>query len=367
MGMQIGIDGRKIPGAKTKGPVGVLEEAKSLGMEGVFFRTILDVSPQLDRSVIREVRQRADELGLYLEAGLGKVNPYANPETPEVRAAGDGDTLLGFRRMMEVCAEFGIHELWVSTAGAKPYKGRFGTDRFRTDVSWEEQLEATRRFMLKLKPFARDLGIHLNLETHEEITTFELLRLIEAVGEDTVGIVFDTANVLMRGEHPVMAAQRIAPYVRQTHLKDAYVELVDGGAYHRSLPCGTGLIDFTAIIEELHRHRPDLHLTFENDSPRSEWGIVPGEPHLIELYNREWIGGHPDLTREEFAAYFELIHDYSQRIRRDEVKGWRQINEEDFEFDEAVQWIESSRQHIDAICRKKGFRPEGATGAFTAG
>lgn len=81
--------------------------------------------------------------------------------------------------MMEACAEFDIRELWISTAGAKPYKGKFGTDRFRTDVSWEEQLEATRRFLLKLKPIAQDLGIHLNLETHEEITTFEILRSLK--------------------------------------------------------------------------------------------------------------------------------------------------------------------------------------------
>lgn len=353
--MRIGIDGRKVPEANRRGPVGTLNHAKSLGMEGVFFRTILDVSPDLDRAVIRDVRQRADELGLYLEAGLGKVNPYALPETPEVRAIGDGDTLLGFRRMMEACAEFGITELWISTAGAKPFRGRFGTDRFRTDVSWEDQLEATRRFMLKLKPIALDLGIHLNLETHEEITTFEILRLIEAVGDDVVGVVFDTANVLIRGEHPVMAAKRIAPYVRQTHLKDAYAELTDGGVYQRSLMCGAGLIDFSAILAELNTYNPHLNLTFECDPSRSEIGAIPGEPHFIELYNPSWIEKHPDLTREEFAAYFELVRGYTERIRAGEVKTWQQRNAEPFEYAEAVEWIESSRRHIDGICRKLGI------------
>ncbi|AJY74746.1 sugar phosphate isomerase/epimerase family protein [Paenibacillus beijingensis] len=356
--MRIGIDGRKIPEAKLRGPVGTLEHAKSLGMEGVFFRTILDVSPGLDRGVIREVRQHADELGLYLEAGLGKVNPYALPETPEVRAAGGGDTLLGFRRMMEACAEFGINELWISTAGAKPFRGRFATDRFRTDVTWEDQLEATRRFMLQLKPIALELGIHLNLETHEEITTFEILRLIEAVGDDVVGVVFDTANVLIRGEHPIMAAKRIAPYVRQTHLKDAYAELTDGGVYQKAVMCGAGLIDFPAVLAELNKFNPGLNLTFECDSPRLEWGIVPGEPHFIELYNPLWIEKHPDLTREEFAAYFELVRGYTERIRAGEVKTWQQYNAEPFEYAESIQWIESSRRHIDRICRELGIARE---------
>lgn len=353
--MRIGIDGRKIPEAKFRGPVGTLDHAKSLGMEGVFFRTILDVSPKLDKSVIREVRQRADELGLYLEAGLGKVNPYSLPETPEVREIGDGDTLLGFRRMMEACAEFDIRELWISTAGIKQqYRGRFTTDRFRTDVSWEEQLEATRRFMMRLKPIALDLGIHLNLETHEEITTFEILRLIESVGEDVVGIVFDTGNIHIRGEHPVYAAKRIAPYVRQTHLKDAYVELIEDGAYYQSRMLGEGLVDFTAVLNELNKYRPDLNLTIECDPPRL--GLVKGEPHFLEIYNPEWIAGHPDLSREEFAAYFELVRDYTERIRKGMVKPWQQHNSENFEYPEAIKCIESSRQHIETICQGLGIR-----------
>src|SRR5262245_53363998 len=99
----VGIDGRKMPGATGRGPVENLRYARELGMAGVFFRTVLDMAPDLDPGLLREVRACADELGLYLEAGLGKVNPYAMPEAPELRAVGDGDTLLGFRRMIEAC------------------------------------------------------------------------------------------------------------------------------------------------------------------------------------------------------------------------------------------------------------------------
>lgn len=125
---------------------------------------------------------------------------------------GDGDTLLGFRRMMEACAAIGCRELWASTAMVKPmFAGRLAWDRFRTDVTWEEQLVAIERFLSRLASYARDLGIHINLETHEEITSFELVRLVEAVGPDVIGIVYDTANALHRVEHPVWTARRVAP------------------------------------------------------------------------------------------------------------------------------------------------------------
>ncbi|SFB50575.1 Sugar phosphate isomerase/epimerase [Cohnella sp. OV330] len=351
--MRIGIDARYMPAPEPLEALGKVEQAVSLGMEGLFFRTILDISPTLDRSVIGAVRQRADELGLYLEAGLGKVNPYANPETPELRAIGDGDTLLGFRRMMEASAEFGIRELWISTGGAKPYKGRFGTDRFRTDAPWEDQLEATRRFLLRLRPIALHLGLHLNLETHEEITTFEILRLIEAVGDDVLGIVHDTANVMMRGEHPVMAAKRVAPFVRQTHVKDAYVELTDGGAYQRSVGCGSGIIDFKAVLKELNRYRPALNLSFECNPARG--GRTPGTPHLIELYHPDWIAKHPDLTREEYAAYYELVRAYTERIRGGEAKSWQQMNEEPYEYEQAADTVRASRSYIDGLCGELGI------------
>ncbi len=162
MFMRIGVDGRKIPEAAKRGPLGSLDHARSFGMAGLFYRTVLDMSPRLDRGELRAIRQRADELGMYVETGLGKVNPYASPEAPELRQVGDGDIVLGFRRMMEACVDIGCRELWIATANYKTiYAGRWAYDRFRTDVTWAEQLEATQKFLLRLAPIARDLGTPL--------------------------------------------------------------------------------------------------------------------------------------------------------------------------------------------------------------
>jgi len=103
--MRIGVDGRKIPEAAKRGPLGSLDHARSFGMAGHFYRTVLDMSPRLDRGELSAIRQRADELGMYVETGLGKANPYASPEAPELQQVGDGDIVLGFRRMMEACPQ----------------------------------------------------------------------------------------------------------------------------------------------------------------------------------------------------------------------------------------------------------------------
>ncbi len=356
--MRIGVDGRKIPEAVKRGPVESFNHAHEMGLSGLFFRTVLDMTPTLDMGYLKEIRQRADELGMYLETGLGKVNPYATPEAPELRQIGDGDIVLGFRRMMEACAAIDCRELWVATANYKPaYTGRFAYDRFRTDVTWSEQLDATARFLKKLAPIARDLGIHLNLETHEEITSFELVRLVEEVGPDTTGIVFDTANVLQRGEHPVWSAKRVAPYVRQTHIKDALIAF-DGEVLNFQMrPCGEGVVDFGAILPILAAAKPDLNLSIENyesfsDRPRNPPRMI------IEIADPAWLAGHPDLSVEEYAAYIRMVRDYAGRVESGELRdfgahiAWAVEN---YHYDETVAYIKKSAAHVRGICEAQGL------------
>lgn len=357
--MKIGVDGRKIAEAAVRGPLGTLNHASELGMSGVFFRTVLDMSPTLDQGALHELRARADELGAYLETGLGKVNPYVTPETPELRKIGDGDIFLGFRRMMEACAAIDCRELWISTASFKSgFSGNFVYDRFRTDVTWPEQLRATEAFLHKLAPVARDLGIHMNLETHEEITTFEVVRLVEAVGPDVMGVVLDTLNPMQRGEHPVYAARRVAPYVRQTHMKDSFLALVEGGIVLQSRACGEGIIDFGAILQILAAHSPHLTLTLECNEPQPE--PRPTTPRVIGLFESEWVASHPDLSVEEYAALLALAQTCRQRIEDGQVVDWLPYTTAPFGYTEAVGEVRRSAAHLRTLCTRLNIPLEGA-------
>jgi sugar phosphate isomerase/epimerase len=344
--MRVGVDGRKIPQAKERGPLGSLDHAQELGMEGVFFRTVLDMSPTLDEGALREIRSRADALNLYLETGLGKVNPYCLPETPEVRAIGDGDTLLGFERMMRACQAIGCRELWVGTANIKPqYLGLYSYDRYRTDAPWADQLVATARFLQRLAPIARDLGIHLNVETHEEITSFEVVRLVEAVGPDVMGVTFDVGNVLQRGESPLAAARRVAPYVRQTHIKDAILAFAPDGAgvVCQFRPCGEGGVDFDAILPLLAAHSPNLHLSIENIN-------APGPGHVvIPVFDATWQASHPDLTVAELAEFVELAVEGDRRIAAGEWLDVATYDARPFGFAEEVDYIRTSADHLRQV------------------
>jgi sugar phosphate isomerase/epimerase len=361
--VKLGIDWQKLPEAAERGPIASLDHVRDLGLDGLFFPTLLDMSPALDRGILRAIRAKADELGLYLETGLGKINPYCSAEEPALRAAGDGDILRGLVRLVEAAAEIGCHELWISPGNFKSqYAGRLANDRFRTDIDWADQLAGLEKVMLRLAPALRAHGSHMNMETHDEITSFEILRLIEAVGEDCVGAVLDTANGLQRGEHPVWVARRLAPFVRQTHIKDAYVARAPGGLDFQGRPCGDGIVDFAEILRILAAANPNLNLSLETsascaDRPRSK---VPRQ--CIEIDDPVWRAAHPDLTAAELDAFMAMVDAYATRLASDEVEDWASYERRNFgypsydlqpfRYAEAVAFIEKSAGHIRSVARQ---------------
>jgi sugar phosphate isomerase/epimerase len=263
-------------------------------LDGVFFKSILDLSPTLDARELADVRARADELGLYLEVGLGRVNPYNTPESPEIRQLGEGDYARGFARMIAASASIGCTQL---PAG------------FRTDAPWQDQLIATERFLRQLVPVLAAHGCRINVETHEEITSFEVVRLVERIGPEVLGITFDTGNVLARCEDPVAAAQRVAPYVHLTHIKDAILYAVEGGLARQPRACGEGIIEWGAILPILFQFAPHLHLSIEDHR-----GYM-----LLEIDDPTWLDAHPDLTPAELAQVVHLAQQSEAKIVRGEI------------------------------------------------
>ncbi|MDQ4501498.1 TIM barrel protein [Sinomonas sp. ASV322] len=338
--MKIGVDGRKIPGAADHTPLEILDHAASLGMEGVYFRTVLDITPTLDRGVLREVRQHADALGLYLQMGLAKVNPYAAAEAPEVRVLGEGDYTLGIARMMEACREgAGCGELWAACGNYKPnLPGYYANDRFRTDAPWPDQLMAIEKFLHQLAPTARDLDVHINIETHEEITTTEVVRLVESVGPDVLGITLDTANVLARGEDPIAATRRAAPYVRATHLRDSVLAITDFGLARSFSPCGLGVIDWDGVLGTLWEHNPELWASIEPAAPTMQ---MP-----IGLSDETWRALHPDLDPDEVAELVRLARDYDERALRGEVPTIAEFRAQPYDGE---AFVRRSAEHLRAV------------------
>lgn len=66
---------------------------------------------------------------------------------------------------------------------------------------------------------AMENDLYFTLEQHEDLKSHELVRIIEAVNNDRVGILFDFGNMINAGEEPLPALQTMAPYIKHVHLK----------------------------------------------------------------------------------------------------------------------------------------------------
>jgi len=305
--MRVGTDSSKFPGAAEHGAAWTFERAAALGLDGVFLRSPWELSATLDTGEMREAMQVADAHDLYVQVGIGKVNPFTAPELPQVRDVGDGDYLRGLTRLVETVTALGVHDLWAATCNYQfRYRSILACDRFRTDVTWTGQLAATARVLDLLAPVLRAHDAHLDLETHEEITSREVVALVERAGPDAYGITFDTANVVVRGEDPVAAARRVAPYVRATHARDVALHRTADGIGRFLLPVGDGVLDWPTIVRVLLDANPDLPVSIE--------GVVRSRAEMpLWVDDPRWAAADPGMDPDEVDVLRRLTGTYEER------------------------------------------------------
>jgi sugar phosphate isomerase/epimerase len=197
------------------GLVDVLEATRELGAE--LFQ-ICDYAPLLTMSdgQLREAAARARDLGIRIELGTKGVG--AEHLARFLRLAGLFDATL-VRSMV------------------------FAPD-FRPPLDEAERL---------LAGTMRDYeaaGVTLALETYEQLPTAELLRLVERVGSDRLGICLDPANTVAGLELPRDVVERCAPLTKNIHAKDFAFARQDGwvGFTYSGAPMGEGLHDYPHLL-----------------------------------------------------------------------------------------------------------------------
>jgi sugar phosphate isomerase/epimerase len=201
-----------------------------------------------------------------------------------------------------------------------------------------------------LGPVLREHGSRVDIEDHGDITSFELVRIIEATGPDLAGVCLDTANMLLFAEDPVASVRRLAPYTHLTHTKDAIMFFIDEGIRRQGRPPGQGIVDWETILPALAEHEPDLPLSIEDH----KWLFD------AEIFQPDWHALQADLTREELGQFVRLTWDCQRRIHSGELP--------DPETYEAIPYPEqmeerlgSAREYLNALLERCHLRTEPVT------
>lgn len=268
-------------------PEETLEFASTHGMDGVQFLKPSVIDAGLDPERLGGFRRRAEAMGLYLEVGLASPNPVRRSrERGQPMSAEEVVRALAFD--LEGIAALGCRH-------ARVYVGD-RHDRFRSDVPWPAQVEATLEVLTLLTPRLLDLDLKLAIETHADLTAGELLELLDQLDSRAFGVTLDTGNLLMRLDDPVAAVAQLAPWVLSTHIKDAILAFTPRGLCWQARPVGSGILPMPDLLALLIQARPGLPLTIELH-PRT---------YDLPIFEPKWLSYFPRLSSQSLAAVVRL-------------------------------------------------------------
>lgn len=179
-----------------------------------------------------DVKKRADELGVTLELGTKGIKP---------------EHLANYLRMADLL-------------GAKVIRSMVTAPDHRPSLAEAEAL-------LKLSmPSCEASGVTIALETYEQLTSTDLVALVESVGSKSLGICLDPANCVANLEHPIAVIDRCAPYVANLHVKDFAFTRRGGwvGFTLEGAPLGKGLLPYEYMIEKVNPEARGINQVVEH-------------------------------------------------------------------------------------------------------
>ena len=137
------------------------------------------------------------------------------------------------------------------------FASRIGVSRIATHAGFlpenmtDPEYPAVVAALRHIARYCRDKGIRFLFETGQE-TPVTLLRVIEDIGGDNVGINLDTANLILYGKGNTADAVTVfGKYVMDTHIKDGFYP-TDGKALGREVKVGEGMADIPEVIKRLN-------------------------------------------------------------------------------------------------------------------
>jgi len=274
-------------------PIQLMDRALAVGLEGVELPVSL-----LESEDIAAVAHYAQEHGLFITLATGGYDAEALTEA------------------INLGARLGAGAVRTVVGGAK-----IGGDRRPLAGHWQSFLEEVLAKLRKATAVAERVGVNLAVENHQDLASEELLWLCESSASPRFGITLDTGNPLATAEEPMEFARRVAPYLKNVHLKDYWVYHSEEGYRLVRCPLGQGVIDFPTLFGILTQACPDVTMSIELGALEAR--------HIRVLAEDYW----PDYPPRSAA---QLVHVLSfVRTHAGPAEDWRTP----FERDEPAEVI----------------------------
>ena len=214
-----------------------LEYCDSLGAGGAQAR----LPASFDAEYARKLRQRAEELGMYLEISAN----LPREDTAD------------FERIVKTAKEAGAVCLRAACLGGRRY------ETFSSLDEWKRFVADSRAKIARAVPILEKHRMRLGIENHKDWTTDEMVALLKEHSSEYLGACIDTGNNMALLDDPMEVVERLAPYAVSTHIKDMAVDEYPEGFLLSEMPLGEGMLDMKRVANTILKARPRTKLTLE--------------------------------------------------------------------------------------------------------
>ena len=280
--LKLGFDNFSIRALGLKAP-GLLDYAASLKLDSILISD-LDAYDSLEDSALKEVRAKADNLGIQIHAGTWSICP----------------TSKFFKNKWGTAEEHLALGIRVAKALGSPVLRcilGMGDDR-KTPGGIEARIADTVKVCQACRSRAVDAGIKIAIENHAgDMQAWELVTLIEAAGKEYVGATLDSGNATWTMEDPFASLEILGPYVLSTGIRDSMVWEDPEGARVQWTAMGEGLVDWKKYFEKFAAVCPNTPVNLE---------IISGGNRLMPYLKNDFWNVWPKARATDFVKFLAL-------------------------------------------------------------
>jgi len=230
---------------------------------------------------------------LFADQNAAELGHYAREHGLSVTIDTDGYDPDALAQVIELAVQVGAPTVRTVVGGAK-----IGGDRRPLAGRWQPFLDEVQVKLRTATATAEKAGVALALENHQDLASEELLWLCETIDSRYFGITLDAGNPLATAEEPIDFFRRVAPYVKNVHLKDYRVWLTEEGYRLVRCPLGEGLVDFPALLDILDASAPEPTLAIE---------LAALQARHIRVFADDFWPDYPPRTAAQLAAALRVV------------------------------------------------------------
>lgn len=227
--LKVGLDNFAVRAMGWKGAP-LLDFAASLKCDTLLISDLSSFG-SLENAALKELKAKADDLGLELYAGSWSICP-SSPRFKKDWGTAEEHLRLGLRV--------------AKTIGSPVFRVILGSmeDR-KTPGGIQARIADTVKVLKACRQEALDAGVKVAVENHAgDLHSWELKALIEQAGPDFVGANIDSGNAAWTLEDPLDVLETLGPLVICSSLRDNMIWEIPEGAAVQWTAVGEGLIDW---------------------------------------------------------------------------------------------------------------------------